>query len=93
MDIEKTREIIYHPLKKQRLPKYIKHNFDKFALSTYDMLYPFEMYQFRNYLNQLLDKLHKNYRLADETDDSIYIDAIRLSTTIYNKLYEKSWTF
>ena len=93
MDVEKMREIIYHPLKQQKLPKCIKYNFDKFAVSTYDLLYPYEMYQFRWYLNALLDKMHADYNLSEETDNSMYIHAIRFSQTIYNKLYDHLWTF
>ena len=53
MDIEKMREIIYHPLKQQNLPKCIKKNFDKFSVSTYDLLYPYGMYQFRKKINNI----------------------------------------
>ena len=64
MDIEKMREIIYHPRKQQKLPKCIKHNFDKFSVSTYDLLYPYGMYQFRWYLDALLDKIDAYYNLS-----------------------------
>lgn len=93
MDVEKIRKIIYHPLKQQKLPKCIKHNFDKFSVSTYDLLYPYEMYQFRGYLNDLLNKIHADYSLSEDTDNSMYIHAIRFSQTIYNKLYNHLWTF
>ena len=93
MDVAKMREIIYHPLKQQKLPKCIKHNFDKFSVSTYDLLYPYEMYQFRGYLNTLLDKIHEDYSLSEDTDNNMYIHAIRFSQTIYNKLYDHLWTF
>lgn len=93
MDIEKTREIIYHPLEKQRLPKCVKRNFDKFALSTFDLMYPFEMYLFRSYLNSLLDKIDTNYGLLDDTDNKMYNTALMLGVQIYYKLYNKSWTF
>lgn len=93
MDVEKMREIIYHPLKQQKLPKCIKYNFDKFAVSTYDLLYPYAMYQFRWYLNALLDKMHADYNLSEETDNNMYVNAIRFSQTIYNKLYDHLWAF
>ena len=93
MDVEKIRAIIYHPLKQQKLPKCIKHNFDKFSVSTYDLLYPYEMYQFRGYLNDLLNKMHADYSLSEDTDNSMYVHAIRFSQTIYNKLYDYLWTF
>lgn len=93
MDVEKMREIIYHPLKQQKLPKCIKYNFDKFSVSTYDLLYPYEMYQFRGYLNTLLDKIHADYSLSEDTDNNMYVHAIRFSQTIYNKLYDHLWTF
>lgn len=88
MDVEKMREIIYHPLKQQKLPKCIKHNFDKFSVSTFDLLYPYEMYLFRGYLNDLLNKMHADYNLSEDTDNSMYIHAIRFGQTIYNKLYD-----
>lgn len=93
MDVEKMRAIIYHPLKQQNLPKCIKHNFDKFSVSTYDLLYPYEMYQFRGYLNDLLNKIHADYNLSEDTDNNMYIHAIRFSQTIYNKLYDHLWAF
>ena len=93
MDIEKMREIIYHPRKQQKLPKCIKHNFDKFSVSTYDLLYPYEMYQFRDYLNDLLNKIHADYSLSEDTDNSMYIHAIMFSQTIYNKLYDNVCRF
>lgn len=93
MDIEKIKEIIYHPLKKQRLPKCVKHNFDKFSLSTYDLIYPCEMYLFRSYLNGLLDKMDTNYGLPFDTDNAMYNSALRFSVQIYYKFYNKSWTF
>lgn len=93
MDIEKTREIIYHPLKKQRLPKCVKRNIDKFALSTFDLMYPFEMYLFRSYLNSLLDKIDTNYGLLDDTDNKMYNTAIMFGHLIYYKFYNKPWTF
>lgn len=93
MDIEKIKEIIYHPLKKQRLPKCVKHNFDKFSLSTYDLIYPCEMYLFRSYLNSLLDKMDTNYGLPFDTDNAMYNSALRFSVQIYYKFYNKSWTF
>lgn len=93
MDIEKMREIIYHPLKQQKLPKCIKHNFDKFSVSTYDLLYPYEMHQFRCYLNTLLDKIDAYYNLPVDTDNNMYVTAIRFSQTIYNKLYNNVCRF
>ena len=90
MDIEKTREIIYHPLKKQELPKYVKRNFNTFALSTFDLMYYGESCEFRHYCNRLLDQIHKNYHLADRTDDNMYIDAVMLGSIIYHKLYHNS---
>ena len=93
MDIEKIREIIYHPLKKQGLPKCVKHNFDKFSLSTYDLICPCEMYLFRSYLNGLLDKMDTNYGLPFDTDNAMYNSALRFSVQIYYKFYNKSWTF
>lgn len=93
MDVEKMREIIYHPLKQQKLPKCIKHNFDKFSVSTYDLLYPYEMYKFRWYLNDLLNKMHADYSLSEETDNNMYVNALKLSSAIYNKLYDHLWTF
>ena len=59
MDIEKMRTIIYHPLKQQKLPKCIKKNFNKFAISTYDLIYHNEMFDFRRYINYLLDNMHE----------------------------------
>lgn len=93
MDVEKMREIIYHPLKQQKLPKCIKHNFDKFSVSTYDLLYPYEMYQFRWYLNDLLNKMHADYNMSEETDNNMYVNALKLSSAIYDKLYNRLWTF
>lgn len=93
MDVEKMREIIYHPLKQQKLPKCIKHNFDKFSASTYDLLYPYEMYQFRWYLNDLLNKIHADYNLSEETDNNMYVNALKLSSAIYDKLYNHLWAF
>ena len=93
MDIEKMREIIYHPLKQQKLPKCIKKNFDKFSVSTYDLLYPYEMHQFRCYLNTLLDKIHANYNLSEDTDNNMYVTALRLNSTTYNKLYNNVCRF
>lgn len=90
MDIEKIREIVYHPLKKQKLPKCVKRNFNKFALSTFDLIYYGESNKFRKYCNRLLDQIHKNYHLADETDDNMYSDAVRLNSIIYHKLYHSS---
>lgn len=87
MDIEKTREIIYHPLKQQRLPKYVKRTFSKFALSNFDLLYPFQMFEYRNYVNYLLDKVNTNYSLNPENDDNMYVNAVRLGQIIYNKFY------
>lgn len=93
MDVEKMREIIYHPLKQQKLPKCIKRNFDKFSVSTYDLLYPYGMYQFRWYLDALLDKIDAYYNLSVDTDNNMYVTAIRFSQTIYNKLYDHLCTF
>lgn len=93
MDVEKMREIIYHPLKQQKLPKCIKHNFDKFSVSTYDLLYPYEMYQFRWYLNDLLNKIHADYNMSEETDNNMYVNALKLSSAIYDKLYNHLWAF
>lgn len=93
MDVEKMREIIYHPLKQQKLPKCIKHNFDKFSVSTYDLLYPYEMYQFRWYLNDLLNKIHADYNMSEETDNNMYVNALKLSSAIYDKLYNRLWAF
>lgn len=93
MDVEKMREIIYHPLKQQKLPKCIKHNFDKFSVSTYDLLYPYEMYQFRWYLNDLLNKMHADYNMSEETDNNMYVNALKLSSAIYDKLYNHLWAF
>ena len=93
MDIEKMREIIYHPRKQQKLPKCIKHNFDKFSVSTYDLLYPYETHQFRYYLNALLDKMNADYNLPVDTDNNMYIHAIRFSQTIYHKLYNNVCRF
>lgn len=93
MDIEQIRTIIYHPLKQQKLPKCIKHNFDKFSVSTYDLLYPDGMYQFRWYLDALLDKIGAYYNLSVDTDNSMYVHAIRFSQTIYNKLYNNVCRF
>lgn len=93
MDVEKMREIIYHPLKQQKLPKCIKHNFDKFSVSTYDLLYPYEMYQFRWYLNDLLNKMHADYNMSEETDNNMYVNALKLSSAIYDKLYNRLWAF
>lgn len=93
MDVEKMREIIYHPLKQQKLPKCIKHNFYKFSVSTYDLLYPYEMYQFRWYLNDLLNKMHADYNLSEETDNNMYVNALKLSSAIYDKLYNHLWAF
>lgn len=93
MDVEKMREIIYHPLKQQKLPKCIKHNFDKFSVSTYDLLYPDGMYQFRWYLDALLDKIGAYYNLSVDTDNNMYVRAIRFSQTIYNKLYNNVCRF
>ena len=87
MDNEKMRAIIYHPLKQQGLPKYVKHHFGKFALSNFDLLYPFQMFEYRDYVNHLLDEVHKNYHLKDQTDDDMYVRAIRFGTIIYNKMY------
>lgn len=93
MDVEKMREIIYHPLKQQKLPKCIKRNFDKFSVSTYDLLYPYGMYQFRWYIDALLDKIDAYYNLPVDTDNNMYVTAIRFSQTIYNKLYDHLCTF
>lgn len=93
MDVEKIRKIIYHPLKQQKLPKCIKHNFDKFSVSTYDLLYPYEMYQFRWYLNDLLNKMHADYNMSEETDNNMYVNALKLSSAIYDKLYNHLWAF
>lgn len=93
MDVEKMREIIYHPLKQQKLPKCIKHNVDKFSVSTYDLLYPYEMYQFRWYLNDLLNKMHADYNMSEETDNNMYVNALKLSSAIYDKLYNHLWAF
>ena len=93
MDIEKMREIIYHPRKQQKLPKCIKHNFDKFSVSTYDLLYPYGMYQFRLYIDALLDKIDAYYNLSVDTDNDMYIHAIRFSQTIYHKLYNNVCRF
>lgn len=93
MDIEKMREIIYHPRKQQKLPKCIKHNFDKFSVSTYDLLYPHGMYQFRWYIDALLDKIDAYYNLSVDTDNNMYVRAIRFSQTIYNKLYNNVCRF
>lgn len=87
MDIERTREIIYRPLKQQRLPKYVKRTFSKFALSNFDLLYPFQMFEYRDYVNHLLDEVHKNYNLKSENDDNMYVNACRLGVIIYNKYY------
>lgn len=87
MDIEKTRKIIYHPLKQQKLPKYVKQTFSKFALSNFDLLYPFQMFEYRNYVNYLLDTVNKNYSLNSDNDDNMYINAVRLGQIIYNKFY------
>lgn len=93
MDIEKMREIIYHPRKQQKLPKCIKHNFDKFSVSTYDLLYPYGMHQFRLYIDALLDKIDAYYNLSVDTDNNMYVHAIRFSQTIYNKLYNNVCRF
>lgn len=93
MDIEKMREIIYHPLKQQKLPKCIKRNFDKFSVSTYDLLYPYGRYQFRWYIDALLDKINVYYNLSVDTDNNMYITALRLSSATYDKLYNNVWTF
>ena len=93
MDTEKMREIIYHPRKQQKLPKCIKHNFDKFSVSTYDLLYPYGMYQFRWYIGALLDKIDAYYNLSVDTDSNMYVRAIRFSQTIYNKLYNNVCRF
>lgn len=93
MDVEKIRKIIYHPLKQQKLPKCIKHNFDKFSVSTYDLLYPYEIYQFRWYLNDLLNKMHADYNMSEETDNNMYVNALKLSSAIYDKLYNHLWAF
>ena len=93
MDIHKMREIIYHPRKQQKLPKCIKHNFDKFSVSTYDLLYPYGMYQFRWYIDALLDKIDAYYNLSVDTDNNMYVHAIRFSQTIYNKLYNNVCRF
>lgn len=90
MDIEKMRTIIYHPLKQQKLPKCIKKNFNKFAISTYDLIYHNEMFDFRRYINYLLDNMHEKYHFSNKTDDSMYGDAIRLYCIIYHKLYNIS---
>lgn len=89
MDIEQIRTIIYRPLKQQKLPKCIKKNFNKFAISTYDLIYPNEMFDFRGYINYLLDNIHGKYHLSNKTDDDMYCDAIRLKCIIYHKLYHK----
>ena len=83
------RTIIYHPLKQQKLPKCIKKNFNKFAISTYDVIYSCDSYNFRKYVNSLLNRIHKTYQLSDKTDDNMYDDAIRLKCIIYHKLYHK----
>lgn len=93
MDIEQMRTIIYRPLKQQKLPKCIKKNFEKFAVSTYDIIYPCEAYTFRKYVNSLLNRMHKTYQLSDETDDNIYGNAIILYNIIYHKFYHNIWTF
>lgn len=93
MDTEKMREIIYHPRKQQKLPKCIKHNFDKFSVSTYDLLYPYGMYQFRWYIDALLDKIDAYYNLSVDTDNNMYVRAIRFSQAIYNKLYNNVCRF
>ena len=102
MDVHKMREIIYHPLKQQKLPKCIKHNFDKFSVSTYDLLYPYEMYCLcldidpsdnRWYLNDLLNKMHADYNMSEETDNNMYVNALKLSSAIYDKLYNHLWAF
>lgn len=85
MDVEKMREIIYYPLKQQKLPKCIKRNFDKFSVSTYALLHPYEMYQFKQYLNDLLDKICADYNLSEYTDTNMYINAVKLGSVIYNK--------
>lgn len=93
MDIEKMRTIIYHPLKQQKLPKCIKKNFNKFAISTYDLIYPCDAHNFRKYINGLLNRIHKTYQLSDQTDDNMYGDALGLRSIIYHKLYHHLWTF
>lgn len=93
MDIERTREIIYYPLKQQRLPKYVKRTFSKFALSNFDLLYPFKMFDYRNYVNHLLDIVHENYSLNSENDDNMHINAVRLDASIYNKYYMNICTY
>lgn len=93
MDIEQMRTIIYRPLKQQKLPKCIKKNFQKFAISTYDLIYQYDTYNFRKYINSLLDGIHKTYQLSDKTDDNMYDDAITLHSIIYHKLYNHIWTF
>lgn len=93
MDIEQMRTIIYRPLKQQKLPKCIKKNFQKFSISTYDLIYPCDAYSFRKYINGLLDRIHKTYCLSDQTDNNMYSDAIVVYNIICHKLYYNIWTF
>ena len=93
MDVEKMRTIIYHPLKQQKLPKCIKKNFNKFTISTYDVIYPCDSHNFRKYINSLLNRIHKTYQLSDKTDDNMYEDALALRSIIYHKLYHHICTF